>query len=258
MYVEMRNMVEETSDWKVQFSLRDSPYSKIEIKNIGVAMTDVTFNIDRDETKGSKITGFIVSVPGTSKGVAEYIARQKAAVIFNYLSCLYEHDVKGVLDPDRSIDASGRSFVSLSGEINARVAVGSSRVLDIAAVDKVINEKKGKYSRQLSHFAKGLAATADEEKYREFYQVYEDEFGKPKKGDKNYGFLAIRHYLSHPIVGDDAVHKKLKEIFKKEWNLIDLNSHEDQRIFRDCLKKIQRRAKGILKLDEGIQLQVIR
>jgi hypothetical protein len=237
-------MAEQTSNWTVNF-IFDGMWSEIELKN---SILDVNFHTERVKD-GIKLNGFEILIRNTTQHNARLIAEGKASVIFNYLSRIHHFPVKGHLT--NMIKDRGEGTAT----VEASMGLVSSEIIDLAEINSAINGKDERYLRQLSHYARGLEAADIVTKYREFYQVYEDEITKNqptrspaaiKNLDEDVILRVIRHLLNHPrVTGPEAVAIANKILGKTS---IDLDSTEDLSLVEAYLKKIQRKAEEILHL----------
>ncbi|GEM_PF-2877450 len=242
-------MTEELSDWTIHFNL-GSPCLEKEIKGRinSVEFDTDACNLDIAGTKGIKITGFTITVKSTNKREAQLLAEGKGRIILNCLSSIHSHTITGYLTTMTS--SKGEGFAEITGD----GIIHGPEIIDLACINDVINSKDERYLRQLSHYARGLAATDLGNKYREFYQVYEDELTKTKKTkppnylkktDEDDILRIIRHLLNHPrLTGSEAVTIANSILGKTS---IDLDNIEDLKLVGNYLGKIQKKAEDLLK-----------
>jgi hypothetical protein len=194
-----------------------------------------------------RVTGFTINVRNTNKRDAQLIADGKARIILNCLSSMHRHSITGYLTNMTS--SKGEGFAEITGD----VILHKPEIIDLARINDVINTKDERYLRQLSHYTRVLAATDLVNKYREFYQVYEDELTKTMKSkppislktiDEDDILRIIRHLLNHPrLTGSEAVTIANTILGKTS---IDLDNRDDLKLVESYLGKIQKKAEDLL------------
>lgn len=246
-------MPEKPSNWTVNFTF-NTPILAIRLENQN-QIRNVIFNmepgkLDAAGTPGIKLNGFQIFVPNTTEQGARSTAEEKANIIFNYLSTLYQHPYRGSLTNMANDKGQGSSTytMGLSGLIKPQV-------IDIADINSVINKHDDLYLRQLSHYTRGLEAEDIVTKYREFYQVLEDEQSKNKLTpppsllttiNQDDILRIVRHLASHPRLTDKKSVAIANQIAGK--NSLDLYDSKDLSLITQYLKIVQVEAKKILKI----------
>jgi len=247
---------ETSSRWTANFVFHNKPLTELELKN---SINGVEFLTERWQPRPTdpvevKLIGFTITIPNATMQKARYEAEGKANIIFNYLTGVHRYPIRGHLT----------NMTSDRGEGIATFAVGAtmhkSMSIDLADINRLIEGSNEKYLRQLAHYSRGIEAADTITKYREFYQVFEEdlktvtptqwrsakEIESMSIADiEDYEILKfIRNLVSHPALTSDK-NAAFAAKFKVKSSL-DLNNPEDFELVKDYLKLIQEKAKNII------------
>lgn len=235
--------------WDVRFTLT-TPVSEKSIKEI----EDIRFDIE-SHPNGIELKGFTIIVPTTDKEDARILAEGKANRIFDYLSWIHNRSITG--------DFCGMTEIRPSGEVRSGMAtLGVSAIihnpvdLDFSLIRDILEGRDEKLLRQLGHYSMGLKAIDVVSKYREFYQVIEDEqeridtFGiKPLERiddiDSETIKRVIRNLSSHPVLSKNKKHASIAAALLGRPYL-DMSNLQDKNLIEDNLKVVKDQAQEIL------------
>jgi hypothetical protein len=118
----------------------------------------------------------------------------------------------------------------------ASVNSGEKATLDI---EKQLNITDGKFWRQLAHFHKGRNSLNPVERYREFFQVLEDEGVSIAPEEK-----ALRHAVSHPYLTHPPSVAHVTKILGEPF--FDPSNEKHVEIIRKYADKFQNEAQKVL------------
>ncbi|HUS74508.1 MAG TPA: hypothetical protein VMY43_00730 [Methanothrix sp.] len=203
-------MTEIGSGWEVRFTL-DVPISERSIKEIdGIKFETEVHSL------GIELKGFKIIIPATNEADARILAEGKANRIFDYLSWIHNRSISGYF--------SGMTEIRPAGDVKRGIASFSVSAiihnpvdLDFSLILDVLEGRDEKLLRQLGHYSLGLKAADIISKYREFYQVIEDEQDvggtpetKPLESIEDIDVetikRVIRNLLSHPVLSKNKTH----------------------------------------------------
>ncbi len=251
-------MVEEPANWTAKFIFYNTPLTVLELKNNIKNVNFVTENWQPIPTalKEIKLIGFDIFIPNATYQKARYEAEGKANIIFNYLSAVQRYPVRGHLTNMTSDRGEGIATVTMDAIIH------KSQIIDLGEIDALIDGSDEKYLRQLAHYSRGLEAVDIVTKYREFYQVFEEDIGKitpptsewPKANDidsmslediADYQILRfIRNLVNHPYLERGEPRAIAYKLAAKPS--LNLNNPEEQKLIEDYLKIIEKKARQII------------
>jgi hypothetical protein len=154
------------------------------------------------------------------------------------------------------------------GEGIATVEIGAtlhkSMIIDLADINKLMECSSEKHLRQLAHYSRGLEAADIITKYREFYQVFEEDIGiitppKPEwRSHKELGSMSIkdiedyeiltfiRHLVNHPNLTRERAKVLAGKLAVK--TSLNLNNPEELELVKSYLKIMQEKAKEIIEV----------
>jgi len=121
--------------------------------------------------------------------------------------------------------------------IRDSVNTGTNSILDI---ERQMNIMDAKYLRQLGHFYRDKISTDPVERYREFFQVLEDE-GVAFDQDE----IAIRHAVSHPKITNPKHAPIVKRILGE--SSFNPSSTKHLQIINSQADKLQAKASAMLR-----------
>jgi hypothetical protein len=128
--------------------------------------------------------------------------------------------------------------------------------LDFSLIRDVLEGRDEKLLRQLGHYSLGLKSADVISKYREFYQVIEDEQNvggaldaKPLESiddiDAQTIKRVIRNLLSHPVLSKNKSHISIAATLLGRPYL-DMSNENDKKLVEDNLNAIKEEAQNIL------------
>jgi len=237
------------SGWEVRFTF-DVPISEKSIKEIdGIEfLTDV-------HPLGIELKGFNLIIPAINEADARILAEGKANRIFDYLSWIHNRSISGYF--------SGMTEIRPAGEVKRGIAtlaisaiIHNPVDLDFSLILDVLEGRDEKLLRQLGHYSLGLKAADIISKYREFYQVIEDEQNvggaldaKPLESiddiDAQTIKRVIRNLLSHPVLSKNKSHISIATTLLGRPYL-DMSNENDKKLVEDNLNAIKEEAQNIL------------
>ena len=175
---------------------------------------------------------------------------------FNYLTGVYRYPIRGHLT--NMVNDKGEGIETLTGD----AVLHKSMIIDLADINRLIEGSDEKQLRQLAHYSRGVEAADIITKFREFYQVFEEDIGTvipPKKEWKSpkelelmsieaiedYEILTfIRNLLNHPKLTNEKP-KVLAEKLAVKTSL-NLNNPEELELVRSYLNLMQGKAMEIV------------
>jgi hypothetical protein len=251
-------MTEELSRWTAKFIFHNKSLTELDLINSinNIQFVREPLQLCPTDTPEVRLIGFNIVIPKATEQNARSEAEKKANIIFNYLTCVHDYAIRGHLS----------NMTNDKGECNTASKFHSfthkSLNIDLADINKLIESSDEKKLRQLAHYSRGVEATDIITKYREFYQVFEediDESTPPKKERnkakdidvhsrddlENYEILLfIRNLVNHPSLKypkSKAI--ALKLMVKPSLNL---NNPEELELVKSYLKIMQKEAKDII------------
>jgi hypothetical protein len=247
----------EGSTYRVSYRLY-APVSERSIKTVdGIEINQGT------HTNGTELNGFSLMVTACSEQDALVLAEGKANRVFDYLSYVHARAIRGYLDSMDEVKPAGEKITRIKF-IGATTTIHNPLDLDLAEIGDVIKSGDEKLLRQLGHYSLGLKALDPASKYREFYQVIEDEKTSPKNTamvasciesittiDNKTITRVIRNLLDHPFIDkrDLDIAKKLIEemgLDKRTDIFLDLANPKDRALIEKYLQVVERDARNIL------------
>jgi hypothetical protein len=204
---------------------------------------------------GIELKGFNLIIPATNEADARILAEGKANRIFDYLSWIHNRSISGYF--------SGMTEIRPAGEVKRGIAfskfhgiVHNPVDLDFSLIFDVLEGRDEKLLRQLGHYSLGLKAADIISKYREFYQVIEDEKdvsgisdAKPLESiddiDVQTIKRVIRNLLSHPVLSKNKTHVSIATTLLGRPYL-DISNINDKKLIEDNLNAIREDAQNIL------------
>lgn len=235
--------------WEVRFTLI-TPVSEKSIKEI----EGIRFDIE-SHSNGIELKGFTIIAPVTNKEEARILAEGKANRIFDYLSWIHNRSITG--------DFCGMTEIRPAGEARSGiVTLGVSAIihnpvdLDFSLILDILEGRDERLLRQLGHYSMGLKATDVVSKYREFYQIIEDEQERiDTSGTKSLERIedidsetikkVIRNLSSHPVLSKNKKHASIAAALLGRPYL-DMSNSQDKRLIEDNLKAVKEEAQEIL------------
>ena len=238
-----------SSGWAVRFTL-DAPISERSIKEID----GITFDTEVHPL-GIELKGFKIIIPARDEAEARILAEGKANRIFDYLSWIHNRSIRGSF--------SGMTELRPDGEVKNGVAV--LRVhgivhnpvdLDFSLIRDVLAGRDEKLLRQLGHYSLGLSAIDNISKYREYYQVIEDEQNAASVSeagplesmndiDAETIKRVVRNLLSHPVLSRNKTHVSIaRTLLGRPY--LDMSNSSDRKLIEENLKAIKNEAQRIL------------
>jgi len=249
-------MTEEPSRWTANFVFHNTPLTELELRN---RITNVEFITESWQPRPIdpleiKLVGFNIIIPNATMQKARFEAEGKANIIFNYLTGVHRYPVRGHLTNMTNDRGEGIATFKIDAIFH------KSMNIDLAEINNLIEGSNEKYLRQLAHYSRGVEAADIITKYREFYQVFEDDMAKfkPTKSKsakeiesmsfeeiEDYEILQfIRHLVNHPFLNKaKAIAIADKLIVKPSLNL---NNPEELELVKSYLKIIQEKARDII------------
>lgn len=249
-------MVEELSKWTANFLFHNTPLTVLELKS---KINNVDFIMELwqprpTDTPEVKLNGFNIIVPNATMKKARFEAEGKANIIFNYLTGIQRYPVRGHLT--NMINDKGENML----ELEAKMTLHKSFVIDLADINKLIEGSDEKQLRQLAHYSRGIEAADIITKYREFYQVFEEDLSKyvpsqrtsidkiklmsPVDIEEYEILIFIRNLVNHPELTKERP-KVLAEKLAVKTSL-NFNNPEELELVKNYLKIIQEKAKDIV------------
>ena len=240
---------ENYSDWEVRFTL-NYPLSEISIKETDGLKFDT-----RAHPLGVELKGFAITISAASEQEARILAEGKANRIFSYLSSIHNRSIAGYF--------SGMTEIKPKGEV--KKGIMTTRVhgiihnpldLDFSLLKDLFEFRDEKLLRQLGHYSMGLKATDVISKYREFYQVIENEREKidisnipPSQSiesiDGETIQKVIRNLSSHPVLSKNVKQASIaKALLGRPY--IEISNPKDKGLVEEYLKVVQEEAQKIL------------
>jgi len=231
-------MTEKHSRWTAKFKFYQKSLTELHLINSINSIDFVTEQLQLcpTDTPEVKLIGFNIIILKATEQNARSEAKKKANIIFNYLTCVHDYAIRGYLS----------NMTNDKGECIAESKFHSVKHkplnIDLTDINKLIESSDDKKLRQLAHYSRGVEATDIITKYREFYQVFEDDIDKDLE---NYEILKfIRNLVNHP----NLIKSKSKEIALKLLvkPSLDLNNPEELELVKSYLKIMQKEAKDII------------
>ena len=244
--------------FKVSYLLY-SPISEISIK----PAKDMELNLG-SHPSGTELKGFSLLITATNEPDALILAEGKATRIFDYLSYVHNRSIRGYLDSMEEIINEAGGVRTIIKALSASLTMHKPFDLDLAEIGDVIEGGNEKLLRQLGHYSLGLKALDPASRYREFYQVIEDEKRSPEDTSKIISYpksittidnktiiRIIRNLLDHPFIDkrDLEIAKKLieeKGLDKRADIFLDLANPTDRALIEEYLKVVEHEATNIL------------
>jgi hypothetical protein len=235
--------------WEVRFNLT-TPVSEKSIKEI----EGIRFDIE-SHPSGIELKGFSIIIPTTNEEEARILAEGKANRIFDYLSWIHNRPITGNFLSMIELRPSGevrRGMVSFS----ASAIIHNPVDLDFSLIRDILEGRDEKLLRQLGHYSMGLKAIDIVSKYRDFYQVIEDEqeridtsaiipLERIEDIDSETIKRVIRNLSSHPVLSQNKKHASIATALLGRPYL-DISNLQDKKLIEDNLKAIKDQAEEIL------------
>jgi hypothetical protein len=244
-------MIGYSSGWEVRFTL-DFPISEKSIKEIeGVRFDTATHPL------GVELRGFTIIIPAAKEAEARILAEGKANRIFDYMSWIHNRSINGYFSGMTEIKHSGEAKIGIA-YFGVDAIIHNPVDLDFSLILDILEGRDERLLRQLGHYALGLKAVDIVSKYREFYQVIEDEqekIGASSAGTKPLEPIenidgetikkVIRNLSSHPILSKNRKHVSIASTLLGRPYL-DMTNINDKKLIEDNLKLVQEEAQEIL------------
>lgn len=156
----------------------------------------------------SAVTAIEISTSGTELE-ARCIANDKVKKLLALLSPYHNQKVEAKCQSWRRINPDGKEEVFIEASVNLSSSV-SIKAIGAQPVDltKAFASADSKFWRQIGHFQKGNATADPIERYREFYQVLEEESNQISSTEK-----ALRHAVNHPFLNDPKTASEVEKVF---------------------------------------------
>jgi len=242
-------MVGNSSGWEVRFTL-GVPVSERSITEID----GIRFDIEADHF-GVELKGFTINISALNEANARVIAEGKANRIFDYLSWIHNRSISGYFSGMTEIRPGGVAKMGIA-TLSIGAIIHNPVDLDFSLIRDVLEGRDEKLLRQLGHYSLGLKSADVISKYREFYQVIEDEKNaggnsdaKPLESiediDGETIKRVIRNLLSHPILSKNKTHATIATTLLGRPYL-DLSSPNDKQLVEANLTAIKEEAQKIL------------
>jgi hypothetical protein len=251
-------MTEEPSRWTAHFVFFNTPLTVLELRN---RINNVEFITEPWQPRPTdisevKLIGFTITIPNATMQKARNEAEGKANIIFNFLTGVQRYPVRGHLT--NMTNDRGEGIATLTAD----TILHKSMNIDLADINNLIEGSNERKLRQLAHYSRGVEAADIITKYREFYQVFEEDIGKstpPKsawksakdiesmsiKDIEDYEILTfVRHLVNHPYLSAPKAKAIADKLVVKPS--LDLNNPEDLELVNSYLKIIQDKARGII------------
>jgi hypothetical protein len=251
-------MTEESARWTAHFIFHNTPLTELELRN---SINNVEFITEPWQPRSTdplevKLIGFNIIIPNATMQKARFEAEGKANVIFNYLTGVHRYPIRGHLTNMTSDKGQGIATIEVGATIHKSMSI------DLADINRLIEGSNEKYLRQLAHYSRGVEAADVITKFREFYQVFEEDIGivtppKPEwKSHKELGSLSIkdiedyeiltfiRHLLNHPNLTSEKAKVLAGKLAVK--TSLNLNNPEELELVKSYLKIMQEKAKDII------------
>lgn len=251
-------MTEEPSRWTANFIFFNTPLTEL---GLGNKINNVEFITERwqprsTDTPQVKLVGFRIIIPNATMQEARYEAEGKANIIFNYLTGVHRYPIRGHLTNMTSDKGEGIATYTMDAIIHKPMNI------DLADINKLIEGGNEKYLRQLAHYSRGVEAADIITKYREFYQVFEEDIGKsipPKsawksakdiesmsiKDIEDYEILTfVRNLVNHPYLSTPKAKAIADKLVVKPS--LNLNKTEELELVKSYLKLMQEKARDII------------
>jgi len=235
--------------WEVRFKLI-TPISEKSVKEIEGIRFDIA-----SHPNGIELKGFTIVIPATNEREARILAEGKANRIFDYLSWIHNRSITG--------DFCGMTEIRSAGEVRSGMAILSVSAiihnpvdLDFSLIRDILEGRDERLLRQLGHYSMGLKAIDVVSKYREFYQVIEDELERTDTSDimplENIEDIdsdtikkVVRNLSSHPVLSKNKRHASTATALLGRPYL-DMSNPQDKKFIYDNLKIVKEEAQEIM------------
>ncbi len=154
----------------------------------------------------SAVIAIEVHTCGTESEAKKY-ANEKVKKLLAVLSLHHNQQINAKYRSCRIIHPDGKQelVVEEVANISSSCYVTGAKPVDIT---KIVASSNAKFWRQIGHFQKGNSTSDPVERYREFYQVLEDEGNQISLTEK-----ALRHAVNHPYLNDPKTAAEVAKIF---------------------------------------------
>jgi hypothetical protein len=242
-------MSENSLGWEVRFTL-DVPISERSIKEVDGIRFDTAVH-----PLGIELRGFTIIIPATNEADARILAEGKANRIFDYMSWIHNRSVTGYFSGMTEIRPAGEARSGIA-TIGIHAIIHNPIDLDFSLILDILEGRDEKLLRQLGHYSMGLKAADVVSKYREFYQVIEDEQEKSdtlgtkplepiEDIDNETIKKVIRNLSSHPVLSKNKKHVSIASALLGRPYL-DMTNINDKKLIEDNLRLVQEEAQEIL------------
>jgi hypothetical protein len=154
------------------------------------------------------VTAIEVNASGTETE-ARSIANNEVKKLLAILSLYHNQRVEANCLNWRRINPGLNEEIFVKAEVNLSASVSikpvGARPVDLT---KAFASVDSKFWRQIGHFQKGNSSSDAVEKYREYYQVLEEENSKISLTEK-----ALRHAVNHPLLNDIKTASEVTKVF---------------------------------------------
>lgn len=239
-------MTEDKSRWTANFVFHNTPLTVLELRNNinNVEFITEPWQPRPTDTTEVKLIGFNIIVLNATMQEARFQAEGKANIIFNYLTSVQCYPVRGHLTNMTSDKGEGIATCELGATFH------KSFVIDLADINKLIEGSNEKYLRQLAHYSRGVEAADIVTKFREFYQVFEEDLSKyvptQRKSAKEIESMSladieeyeilifVRNLVSHPSLTKPKYKAIADKLLVKPS--LNLNNPEELELVKNYLK----------------------
>jgi hypothetical protein len=125
------------------------------------------------------------------------------------LSLYHNQQINAKYQGWRRIRPDGKEeiLIELVASLSSSVSISASGKPSVD-LTKSFSSTDPKFWRQVAHFQKGAVSTNPVERYREFYQVLEDEPAQINLMEK-----ALRHAVNHPLLSKSKFSNEVSRMF---------------------------------------------
>lgn len=235
--------------WEVKYKLT-APISEKSIKEIEGIRFDIA-----SHSNGVELKGFKIFIPVTNEREARILAEGKANRIFDYLSWIHNRPITGDFYGMTEIRPTGEARIGIA-TISTSAIIHNPVDLDFSLIRDILEGRDEKLLRQLGHYSMGLKAIDVVSKYREFYQVIEDELeGIDTSGiqplenieciDGEIVKKVVRNLSSHPVLSKNKRHASIAMALLGRPYL-DMSNPYDKKLIDENLKLVKEEAQRFI------------
>jgi hypothetical protein len=178
--------------------------------NLPINLPEMIFppGIKLIRNQDSAVNAIEINASGT-EAEARNVANDKAKKLIAILSLYHNQQVKAKCQSWRRINPDGKEelFIELVANLSSSVSIRATGAQPVD-LTKAFASADSKFWRQIGHFQKGNSTSDPVEKYREFYQVLEEESNQINLTEK-----ALRHAVNHPCLNDPKTASEVAKVF---------------------------------------------